>query len=244
VPDSPIETLLDVQAHDTAVDRLRHRLNTLAERDELVAAEARMVEVDGRLGEVGGRRGEVDAQERRLGDEVATIAAKAGEVEKSMYSGKIGSPRELQAMQADIEQLRRHQRTVEDREIEAMEAREALDEEMSGLEAARSELGATVERLRASVAEQEQAIDAELRAELATRDAVAGALPAEIVATYEKCRTDAGGIGVARLVGMTCQSCHLTIPSTEVDRMRREAHGGGVTAIAFCDNCGAMLVFT
>ena len=27
-----------------------------------------------------------------------------------MYSGEISSPKELQAMQADVEQLRRHQR--------------------------------------------------------------------------------------------------------------------------------------
>ena len=40
-----------------------------------------------------------------------------------MYSGSVSSPRELQAMQADVEQLRRHQRNLENRELELMEAR-------------------------------------------------------------------------------------------------------------------------
>jgi len=43
---------------------------------------------------------------------------------------------------------------------------------------------------------------------------------------------------VARLVGFTCQGCHLSIPATEVDRIRKEGDG----ALAYCDNCGAILV--
>lgn len=242
--DSPLEALLDVQSHDTAIDRLRHQRDALSERDALVTAEAQIADAERRLADLAARRAEVDAQERRLGDEVATIAAKADEVNTSLYSGTIESPKELQAMQADIDQLRRHQRAIEDREIEAMESREALDTELAELQAGRSELGTTAERLGSSLREQELAIDAQLRAEIASRDALGAALPAEVMTMYEKCRAAAGGIGAARLVGMTCQGCHLTIPSTEVDRMRREAHGGAVTAVAFCDNCGAILVLS
>ena len=45
-------------------------------------------------------------------------------------------------------------------------------------------------------------------------------------------------VGVARLVGNTCQGCHLTIPATEVERIKKSAGN----PIAFCDNCGAILV--
>jgi predicted nucleic acid-binding Zn-ribbon protein len=42
---------------------------------------------------------------------------------------------------------------------------------------------------------------------------------------------------------MTCQGCHLTIPATEVDRMRRHAAASdGVGELSFCDNCGCILV--
>jgi predicted nucleic acid-binding Zn-ribbon protein len=46
------------------------------------------------------------------------------------------------------------------------------------------------------------------------------------------------GQGAARLVGNTCQSCHLTIPATEVDRIRHAPDG----IVAYCDNCGAILI--
>ena len=52
---------------------------------------------------------------------------KAAEVERSMYSGEVSSPRELQALQADVEQLRRHRRGLEDRELEVMERARALE---------------------------------------------------------------------------------------------------------------------
>ena len=60
-----------------------------------------------------------------------------------------------------------------------------------------------------------------------------------LVALYERCRRNApGGVGAARLVGLTCQGCHLTIPSTEAERIRKSAEG----TVAHCDNCGCILI--
>jgi predicted nucleic acid-binding Zn-ribbon protein len=241
---SPLETLLVVQEHDTAADRLRHRRVALPERTELQAVEAGLAENRAAHAAIAASRAEIDANERRLADEVATVAGKATEVEKSMYSGEISSPRELQAMQADVEQLRKHQGQLEDREIELMESREQLDTEMSALDATATAANSEIDRLRQQIAHHEAEIDGELATELEARTAAAGALPPEVVTTYEKIRA-ANGTGAARLVGMSCQACHLTIPSTEVDHMRRAAHAGDVTgAMNFCDNCGAILVLT
>ncbi|MGZ8764488.1 MAG: zinc ribbon domain-containing protein [Acidimicrobiia bacterium] len=242
--DSPLETLLVVQEHDTAADRLRHRRESLAERAELRAAEVGSAEIAASRANLATRRAEVDGDERRLGDEVASIAGKATEVEKSMYSGEISSPRELQAMQADVEQLRKKQGLLEDRELELMETREQLDAEMGELDTTATAGSAEIERLQLVIAGHEAAIDAELATELEARTAAAAMLPADVVTTYEKIRK-ANGVGAARLVGMSCQACHLTIPSTEVDNMRRAAHAGDVTgAMNFCDNCGAILVLS
>jgi predicted nucleic acid-binding Zn-ribbon protein len=147
-------------------------------------------------------------------------------------------------MQADVEQLRRQQALLEDRELELMETREQLDTQMVELDATATAGSAEIERLQLVIAGHEAAIDAELATELEARTAAAANLPADVVTTYEKIRK-ANGVGAARLVGMSCQACHLTIPSTEVDNMRRAAHAGDVTgAMNFCDNCGAILVLS
>ena len=64
------------------------------------------------------------------------------------------------------------------------------------------------------------------------------AVPDSLLADYERRRAQNKGAGAARLVGATCQACHLTIPSTEAERIRRAAG----SEVAYCDNCGAILV--
>jgi predicted nucleic acid-binding Zn-ribbon protein len=235
---SALELLIAVQDRDAALDRLRHRRATLPERAALAQAEATGAGVRARLAELAVPRDELAREQRKHEDEAQSLAEQATAVEKRMYSGEISSPRELQAMQADVEQLRRHQATVEERALEAMEQLEPLLAETAELESelARSEAGA--DEARAALAAAEAVVDGEIGAEHAARDAAATAVgdPA-LVSDYERRRSQ-GGAGAARLVGNTCQSCHLTIPATEVDRIRKAASG----TVAYCDNCGAILV--
>src|SRR6478735_6012801 len=130
---TPLEQLLVVQEHDSAIDHLRHRRATLPERAALTRAESVIRELEEPIGEVRGRHDVVSRDVKRLEDEAASTVAKVGEVETTMYSGSITSPRELQAMQSEVDQLRRHQRALEDRELELMESQEAIDGELTAL---------------------------------------------------------------------------------------------------------------
>jgi uncharacterized protein len=235
---SPLEALLVVQAHDTAVDRLRHRRAALPERVELEASGTALAELAPALAELRRRHDELTAEERRLDDEARSLEARAAAVEKTLYSGEVSSPRELTAMQADVEQLRRHRTRVEERELEVMEARDALDAELAEAEQRAGVVKAESDRLRAELAAQEAVIDGELGAETEAREIGAAGLPAPLVALYERCRAKAHGVGVARLAGSTCQGCHLTIPATEAERIRRQPPD----QVSHCDNCGCILV--
>jgi len=233
-----LDTLLELQEHDTATDRLRHRHETLKERAALEAAQGRLDEVETREAEMRERRDEAAQEEKRFDDESQSLEAKAAEVERKMYSGEIASPRELQAMQADVEQLRRHRRGVEEREIAVMERREALDAEVAKLGEEAATLQAEAEKLRDALAQEESTIDAELGTETAAREELAAKISSELLEEYELRRSRARGVGVARLVGGTCQGCHLSIPATEAERIRK----GSAGTVAHCDNCGCILV--
>jgi predicted nucleic acid-binding Zn-ribbon protein len=93
-------------------------------------------------------------------------------------------------------------------------------------------------RLRAAVAEAQAAIDAELAVEERQRTEAADDLPEDLVARYERLRARLDGIGAAPLVGGRCGGCHLSLPATEVDRIRREPPDALIT----CDQCGRILV--
>jgi predicted nucleic acid-binding Zn-ribbon protein len=235
---STLETLLLLQEQDIALDRLRHRRATLPARAALEAALAAHATRSKETQVVHGDRDRVLADERRLDDEAQGLSAKAADVNAKLYSGTVTSPKELQAMQADIDMLKRHQRDLEDQELEIMEQREALDAQLGAHEAELARLDEEVARLRSEIAAAEQEIDAEMAVEETTRATHASAIPEELVRDYEKRRAQNKGAGAARLVGTTCQACHLSIPSTEAERIRR----GAGEIVAYCDNCSAILV--
>lgn len=232
------DDLLTLQTHDSAADRLRHRRATLPERADLETRRAAHAELEQRRIEVTARRDAELREEKRLDDEVRGLEAKAKAEDARMYSGTISSPRELQAMQADIDQLRRQAAEREDEELEVMVRREALDAEVAEVEAAQAALAAEMATLQAAIEAQEREIDAELAGEEAARDALAPNIPESTLRLYEQVRANNRGVGAARLVGMNCQACHLALPATEVDRIRHLP----ADELVRCEHCGAILV--
>lgn len=233
-----LEPLLTLQERDLALDRLRHRRETLVERTALADAEAHVTAAQRELEHARAARDEVLAEERRLDDQAQILAAQATGVEKRLYSGEIASPRELQAMQADVEQLRKRQRELEDGALVTMETREPLDVRVGELEQQLHAANASVVAVTGALAAGEAAIDAEAGVERAARNDVVATIDASLITDYEGRRLKARGVGAARLVGNSCQGCHLSIPATEVDRIRNAPPG----TITYCDNCGCILV--
>ncbi|HEX5586871.1 MAG TPA: C4-type zinc ribbon domain-containing protein [Acidimicrobiia bacterium] len=233
-----LETLLTVQERDLALERLQHRRDTLPERARLVEGDAQAAALAARVHLLTTQRDALARDETKFDDEARSLEAKAKEVEARMYSGEISSPRELQAMQADVEQLQRHQRDVENRELEVMEQREPLDAELVTLAQQQSTVAAELDSLHASLADAEHVIDDEMRVERDAREVLTDGLDPTLVAAYEKRRETAQGVGAARLVGTTCQGCHLSIPAIEAEQIKKAPEG----SIAYCDNCGCILV--
>ncbi len=233
-----LEPLLALQERDLALDRLRHQRDPLPERARLAGLTEQLDALVATRETRRAAREEVSQEERRLADEAQGLTEQAADAERRLYSGEIASPRELQALQADVEQLKRRQRTIEDRELTMMEQREPLDAELASIDADAGEAEGDAERTRAELGKREGELDAEIAGEQAAREELARGIDAALLSDYERRRARANGVGVARLVGSTCQGCHLSIPATEVDRIRRQ--GGSV--VASCDNCGCILV--
>lgn len=232
------DDLLVVQDHDTAVEQLRHGRATLPERARLDAVGERLAALEATAAEIGGQRDEVARRQQKLEDELASLEEKLVMLEKRMYSGSVTAPRELQAMQADAEALKRRQSLLEDQVLESMAEREPLDARLDDRDADRRALDEESGALRVAIAEAESAIDAELASEEAARAAAIVSIPPDLLSLYEQLRARLGGIGAARLVKGSCTGCHLALPATEVDRIKREPPD----AVIRCDQCGRILV--
>jgi len=233
----PLQRLLQVQDHDTAVDQQRHRKATLPPRAELARVDARLAELAQRAATVGAERDELGARQADLEAQIASARARRAEIEKRMYAGQAAA-RDLQAMDEETKHLARHVTELEDRELEVMEALEPLDAQLAADAAERAELDEAAAGHRALLAEEEQAIDREIAADQAARDAAAAEVPPDLLKRYEALRAKLGGTGAARLVGDSCAGCHLVLPSMEVDRIRKAPPDAVIT----CEQCGRILV--
>jgi hypothetical protein len=232
------ESLLVVQGHDTRVDQLEHRLETLPVRGRLAEVAEQIAAVDAQIAAVDARLGDLRRSQQRLEDEVASLSERANQAEKQLYSGSVGNPRELQALQDDVASIRRRISQIEDDELEIMELTEPVDVERADLVAARGRLDAETQRLNDELAETEAEIASELAEERRERDAAAASVPDELWAEYDALRAQLGGVAIARLVGSTCQGCHLALSAVEVDRIRKLSPDEPV----HCEECGRLLV--
>jgi predicted nucleic acid-binding Zn-ribbon protein len=238
VADRALESLLVVQGHDLNADQLRHRRASLPERTDLAEREAHVARLDDELSILGERVGELARSQKRFEDEIASIEARAAEEDTRLYSGSVTGVRELQSLQDEVAGLRRRARAMEDDLLDVLEALEPLQDEVSRLEDERDRLMAGVDELLGVIREAEAAIDGELAEVEAARAEAAADVPDDLLAMYGRLREKLGGIGVARLEGGRCQGCHLTLPATEVDAIRRAPEGAVVTH----EECGRILV--
>ena len=233
-----LHRLLDVQDRDVTLDQLRHRRDTLADRAALASGEAALAALDRELATVQAQLHEIELAQKTLEDEVAGLDAKSDAETKKLNSGAITAPREIQALSDEVDALARRKRTLEDREIELMEQAEPLTERVEHLSGQRATTLAEVERLRAAVAEQEAAIDADASRVRTEREAAAAELDADLLSRYEKLRAKLGGVAVARLQGDLCTGCHVSLPAVELDQLRHAP----ADAIVTHEECGRILV--
>jgi uncharacterized protein len=232
------DTLLAVQEHDTHADQLVHRSQTLPVRTRLAELETQVAAVDARIADVDSRRADLGKSQQRLEDEISSLQAKAAQADKQLYSGATNNPRELQALQDDIASIQRRIGKLEDDELEVMELTEPVDAERARLLAQRDKVDEEATRLRAELAESEAAIEAELQGVRQQRAEAATQVPDDLWPEYERLRNQLGGVAIARLVGSTCQGCHLALSAVEVDRIRHLSPDEPV----HCEECGRLLV--
>jgi predicted nucleic acid-binding Zn-ribbon protein len=234
----PFDTLMEVQDHDTALDQLRHRIETLPERSELAGVNQRRQALAATASEVGGRVDDLAGRQHRLEEQIAATAKRRHEIEVRMQSGDVSASRDLQAMDHEVHQLTGRQSVLEEEEILLLEEEEPLDTELAALRAEMVSLEVEAQRLGAAIEVAESDIAVAITAEEARRAERAGALPAELAERYELLRSRLGGVGAARLVGERCDGCHLTLSSIEIERIRRLPS----EEFATCPQCDRILV--
>ena len=228
--------LLALQETDTAIDRLRARARALDEGTELAAVRAQADAAERRLGELRLRLDELDRDQTRFEREIDSMTQKERAEQTRMYDGSIVNAKELEALQHEIESLRRRRSDREDEVLALLEIREQVESESTAAERASTESREEADRAASRAAEEKAAVAAELERRAAERATIAGEIDPDVLELYDDLRRQKKGVGAAALVDGVCQACHEQLSAVELDRLKR------ADGIRRCEHCRRILV--
>lgn len=235
-----VDALLDLQKVDLARDRLNERKEHLPERAELADAEARIAAARAEIARIQNDADTLEREERRVEEEVRLIEEKIAAEEHKMYSGQVINPKELSALQDEVDMLKRRKAPLEEKGLEELEARDQLLAQRARLEEEMAELAREASEVQRKIAEAESAIDRELAAEDERRAAVLPKIAPDALEQYESLRETKKGIGVGALENGVCTACREALSAVEIDRIKRKARDG--EWLFRCEHCRRLLV--
>jgi uncharacterized protein len=232
--------LLDVQDLDTTLDKLSQRRRTLPEIARVDDLEHRRTTIADGLGLMRADVDDLQREQRKADADVEQVRARRTRNQERLDKGQVGSPRELESLQHELETLDRRISDLEDAEIEVMERLETAETELGDMEANRQALDGEIVTARASRDEVLSGLDADLEQTRSARDKLAADVPPDLLALYERLRANHNGVGAAELSHGRCGGCRLELNQADLRSIAAAAEDDVVR----CEECGRILVRT
>ncbi|MBM3215785.1 hypothetical protein FJZ36_12810 [Candidatus Poribacteria bacterium] len=219
-PDSlqqQLKTLLELQIVDERIAKLTSQRETLVRRRKQV--DAAQKQHDDALAAKQHAHQAAQVEQRSKATELRGLQDRLAKYEEQQRNARDAN--EYTALTSQIATTTKVIDAMEEQAIAAMlgvdEAAEALEQERQTCEQERSTANAERARLDGTA----QKLDAELNKTRAARDARAQLVPAKLLSDYATWRERRGMTMVARLIGDTCEGCHLSLPPQKALEIRR-----------------------
>ncbi len=226
--------LYELQRIDTALTRaMAHRQGL----DDGTAQRTALAAATGDLKELQRQRADCQSGLRALELEIQSLQVKRTRVSTDLYSGRVGNPKELAAMQEEVAAFDRQKAALEDDVLALLEQVDQLDaqtrEREQGVEAAAAALARQESAFREAASADEREIS-----DLTTRRTTLVAdIDEDLIRRYDRLRERKGGVAVVLVHEGVCDGCHVVIPERLVSRIKKDPD-----LLAACDGCGRLLV--
>lgn len=226
-----VAALLAVQDDDVAIHELESRLAELTPRLTAMAKER-----DKAVAALEQAKQAAEAEERRRHEIAERVAQhRALQAKNQAALNSVTSMREATAATAQLESARR-MIDEDERELAAIgqrlvESNRIADERKAHAEA----LEAAQAEARSSLAADQKAIEAELKAAREVRDGKARDVPRALLTRYDRIRSRKRVHAVYPLRGGSCGNCDTLLP------LQRRSIMSGTGATEVCEGCGVML---
>ncbi len=229
--------LLELQAIDTTLQQLEHRVRTLPEARALAeltsAAEQLQTEVATTAGALEDARTEL----ARIESDVALVEARIDRDTMRMQASS--SVKDVAGFESELSGLAKRQSDLEEIELEAMERLDLLETGMREIEAQNHQLVQQRRQLRSALDAEMAAIASE-RAHLeAARRTICAGLPGDLLALYERQRARYG-FGASLLRGGVSSASGVKLNEADMAAIRAAA----VDEVLLCPDSNAILIRT
>ncbi|MEU9821492.1 zinc ribbon domain-containing protein [Pseudonocardia alni] len=221
---------------DAEIGRLTHRRSTLPELAQLEEAEQRVRAARDALVRAETRAGDLDRDIARLERDIDGVRART-ERDHTLLAGSGISAKQATELQHELDTLARRQGVLEDEQLGIMEEREAVGIELDHARGELSEAETAVGEVTAKRESAEGDIDATRAGRDRARTEVVAALPADLLADYERIRAG-GRVAAGQLRESRCGACRLELDRTFLGQVRTAA----ADEVVHCEECGAILV--
>jgi predicted nucleic acid-binding Zn-ribbon protein len=229
--------LLELQALDTKLNQLGHRASTLPELATIAALSAEREALRGIVGEQSGAWEDAQLELKRTAADVAVVEARVTRDKERLQTS--ASVKDVAALEQELAALARRQSDLEDIELAVMET---VDQRAAALAASRTELEALDARISEAATSRDDALadlDADRQRATASRSEIAGRVPDELLALYEKQRARYG-VGASLLRGGVSGASGVTLNSSDMVTVRAAAPDD----VLLCPDSSAILVRT
>lgn len=230
--------LLQLQELDTRLAQLDHRAKSLPEHAQITDLAKQREDLETELVKTDTARGDVQRALRKAEADVALVRERADRNRKRLDAG-VGSAKDLQGMQHELESLARRQGVLEDEELDVMEDAEIAEAEAQsavkdrdGVVAKLDELTAARDQILAELASQRDQV-------IGGREDLVIEVGSDLVALYERLRAHSG-TGAAPLVRKCCGGCQMEINPVELSRIKAAEED----EVLRCEECSRILVRT
>lgn len=231
-----VERLLELQELDLAIDRLESRRRDLEGGTAIDRAREGADRAEERFGELKLALDSVVLEQTRLEAEADSLQQRLEAEQRRLYDGSVANPKELEAIQRELANLRQRKDRVEDEVLAQMERREEMEGRLPSLEGELAEARTRLAEAESSSERDRQEVERGLAERRGEREALVPAFDEELLELYEDLRSSKKGVGAARLVDGVCQGCHQKLSAVELDRIKR------TEGLRRCEYCRRILI--
>lgn len=225
--------MYDLQKVDLTWARVRQRLleiqRLLGESEELLQLRSRVAQTETDLHDWRGKQQDAELESRSLAERIESA-------EKQLMSGAIHNPKELEALQASVDSMRRHRTQVDDHAVEAMVAADGLAGQLEELQQSLTRLEGTWSSGQTGLREEETKMKQNYVILKRKREALAAEMQPALLDRYEQMRKRRGGVAVAPVHNGVCGACHVDLPTGVISALQSNRD-----ELVMCTSCGRYL---